>query len=82
MSENHVTLAVLQNEVHHTREDVQCTREDIKDLRQDILRWRQDYEKRLLNVEKKSTYRIVIEAGTLGVALIGVVLGILAAVGG
>jgi hypothetical protein len=68
-SNNRVTLAVVQNEVRHTREDIQ-------QLRQDIVGWRDDHEERIRSLEKKSIVRVITEFITAGVAAVGVVLGL------
>ena len=68
-SNNRVTLAVVQNEVRHTRDD-------IKQLRHDILHRLDDHEERIRSLERKSIIRVITEFITAGIAAVGVALGL------
>jgi hypothetical protein len=64
-----VTLAVVQNEVHHVRQDIQA-------LRRDILGKLDDHEDRIRAIERVSPWRSVAEAVTGGIAVIAIALGL------
>ena len=63
-----VTLAVVQNEVMHVRED-------IKQLREDLFTRPGSHEDRLRSLERQSPWRTLAEAGTAVGTAIAIALG-------